>query len=446
MARLKHQVLLDSLLLFVPPVAVLVYLLMLLYRAGWLSATAVLWSASLVMVLTIVAIWWRGRPRAPSARLAARLVDERSGAKDHFLTLATIDPANQPAAFVARVREQAETFVDGVELKRDFPYRPKRSAYLWLGGSLVLAVLIHLLLPLVLPRTGVAAVADRLRQLARQMAADPALRALSKELEAVAARLEDPTLSEEQKGALAEQLEEKIREQQKLQQQTDDRNLLARASDALAGRDQQPGASGQEQREQQKGSGGIESNAPEEGRDGKQQSQGDGGDGKGKSSARLNQGQDQGGSATSNPKERGPEKSPSSAVKGETKNNQNQPDPNQRSDEPDKEKAAKNQGGSKEGAGKQQASDEPPPQGKSPVERFYKAGEGKEGLKGAGYVTVQLPEELVADTEGERRATKESRGRQRAQVPVSNVPLPAHVPNAPTEKQPLPIEYRGVIR
>jgi hypothetical protein len=29
---------------------------------------------------------------------------------------------------------------------------------------------------------------------------------------------------------------------------------------------------------------------------------------------------------------------------------------------------------------------------------------------------------------------------------VSNVPLPAHVPNAPAEKQQLPIEYRGVIR
>ena len=31
-------------------------------------------------------------------------------------------------------------------------------------------------------------------------------------------------------------------------------------------------------------------------------------------------------------------------------------------------------------------------------------------------------------------------------VPVSNVPLPAHVPDAPTEKQQLPLEYRGIIR
>jgi hypothetical protein len=31
-------------------------------------------------------------------------------------------------------------------------------------------------------------------------------------------------------------------------------------------------------------------------------------------------------------------------------------------------------------------------------------------------------------------------------VPVSNVPLPPYVPNAPSEKQQVPIEYRGMIR
>ncbi len=42
---------------------------------------------------------------------------------------------------------------------------------------------------------------------------------------------------------------------------------------------------------------------------------------------------------------------------------------------------------------------------------------------------------------------KESKGgKARTQVPVSNVPLPAHVPNAATEKQQVPIEYRGMIR
>jgi hypothetical protein len=43
----------------------------------------------------------------------------------------------------------------------------------------------------------------------------------------------------------------------------------------------------------------------------------------------------------------------------------------------------------------------------------------------------------VEDAKGNRVGTK---------VPVSNVPLPAHVPDAPTEKQHMPLEYRGMIR
>ena len=106
----------------------------------------------------------------------------------------------------------------------------------------------------------------------------------------------------------------------------------------------------------------------------------------------------------------------------------------------------KSQGGGKEGAGKEQASEQPPPSGAPPAERYYPAGEGKEGIKGARYVTVQLPEEII-DSKGESRTTRESKsGRRRSQVPVSNVPLPAHIPNAPTEKQQMPIEYRGMIR
>ena len=115
--------------------------------------------------------------------------------------------------------------------------------------------------------------------------------------------------------------------------------------------------------------------------------------------------------------------------------------------EQNNEKTGKNQGAAKEGAGKNQSSEEPP-QGAPPAERFYKAGEGKEGIKGAGYVTVQLPEDVVADSKAEGKPTKAggTGNRARPQVPVSNAPLPAHVPNAPTEKQQMPIEYRGIIR
>jgi hypothetical protein len=441
-ARLRHHVLWDALLLFVPPAAVLIYIVTTLVRGAWLSPLAAALAVSLIIGFGALAGYLRRRPLVPSTRLAAHLMDQRSGAKDHFLTLTTINPANEPEAFVTRLRQQSESFVDRVSLKRDFPYQLKHSAYWSLGGSVLAAILIHLLLPLALPGRAVAVVPDRLRELAKQMASHPDLRALAKELEAVATRLDDPNLSAEEKRALVQQLEQKIQERQKRPEQKDNGDLLARASSALTGQDQQQGTSGQQQKEQQKGAGGIQTNAPQEGRGENKQRQAGSGDGRGESSEQLNRGTDQGKSTTSNPKERGDEKSPLS----EANNDQNRPDPNQPGKDPEKEKTAKNQGGSKEGAGKEQASPEPP-QGSSPKDRFYKAGEGKEGLKGAGYVTVQLPEDLMADAKGESRATKDSRdSRPRSQVPVSNVPLPPHLPNAPTEKQPLPIEYRGIIR
>ena len=83
-----------------------------------------------------------------------------------------------------------------------------------------------------------------------------------------------------------------------------------------------------------------------------------------------------------------------------------------------KQKADKNQGGSKDGAGRNQASEEPP-QNVAPGERFYKNGEGKEGLKGARYVTVQLPEDVAAEVKGESMTGKESKGnRVGAKVPA----------------------------
>ena len=437
-ARLGHHALWDSLLMFVPPAAAMIYVIALFFRATWLSQNVAVLAAVFIVVLGALAVLLRRRPLIASVRSAARLVDLRSGAQDHFLTLATIDPATQPVSLIARLRRQAEWFRNRVDLKRDFPYRLKRSAYWSVGGSLVAAILIHLLLPLGVPGRDTGAGPERLRELARQMALKPELRELANELDAVAARLDDPKISAEEKHVLAQQIEKKIAEQQKNQEQKDNRDILAQAASALSQLEQQQASSGQQQGERQKGAGSIQTNAPQEGQGENKQTQAGGGEGHGDSNAQLSQGMDAGKS-----KQPGQDQNWS----GDAKNNQGQPEPNQPGTDPKKEKPGKTQGGLKEGAGQQQASAEPPPQVGPPAERFYKAGEGKEGLKGAGYVTVQLPEEVVADASGESRATKESKNnRIRTQVPVSNVPLPTHVPNAPTEKQPVPIEYRSIIR
>jgi len=54
---------------------------------------------------------------------------------------------------------------------------------------------------------------------------------------------------------------------------------------------------------------------------------------------------------------------------------------------------------------------------------------------------------VAADSKGEATGAKTSKGnRVGPKLPVSNVPLPAHVADAPTEKQQVPLEYREIIR
>ena len=442
--RLSRHALWDALLFFGPPAAAGIFIVALVLRAGWLTPIGALSATGVIAALAAVAVLLRRRPLLPNLRGAAGLVDQRSGAKDHFLTLTTIDPASQAAPFLARLRLQTEGFVHRVELARDFPYRFKGSAYWSLGVSLVAALLIYFLVPIPPAVPYRVSAQELVADLVQRMAAKPSLQALGQELQELAVKLDEPKAPPAEKQAAIEKMEQRIEDQQKKEQENESRNLLGEAASAINSLEkEQQAARGQGEQEQQKGGGGIQSNAPQDGEGQNKQNQ-SGGGGAGESSAKLGREEfDQGKSAQANPKEQGQEKNQT----GDTKNNQNQPDPNQPSNDPTKEKAGKAQGGSKEGAGKQQASEEPPPQGGSPAERFYKPGEGKEGLAGKGYVTVQLPEEMVADAKGESRTTKESKNaRARSQVPVSNAPLPAHVPNAPTEKQQVPIEYRGIIR
>jgi hypothetical protein len=149
----------------------------------------------------------------------------------------------------------------------------------------------------------------------------------------------------------------------------------------------------------------------------------------------------QGNAAQGDPKQQGKDKSPQN--QGEGKNNQ--PNPNESKQGTGREQKTTGGGGGQERSAKSQ-SDEIP-KGPPPAERFHKPGEeGRGGIKGAGYVTVQLPEEIAGEAPGQGTTKDAKPTKVRTKVPVSNVPLPAHVPDAPMEKQQLPLEYRGIIR
>src|SRR5918999_841240 len=127
--KLTYQVLWDALLIFLPPLAAILYFLVHFYLHGWLSLSSAALLGFLALGVCAVAIVVRYRPNVPSRRAAARLIDDRAGAQDRFLTLATLQPSPAAASLLARLRLEAAGLQSRIALKREFPYKIKRPVY-----------------------------------------------------------------------------------------------------------------------------------------------------------------------------------------------------------------------------------------------------------------------------------------------------------------------------
>ena len=172
--QLRDHVLWDSLLIYSPPLLAVLYLIADLYRAAWISPIPVLLLASGVIVIGLVAVILRFRPRVPSLPVVAGLVDDKAEAKDRFVTLTTVNSSQSSEIMLGRLRREAMGLLHRIEIRRDFPYRPKRSFYWSMTGSVVVIVLFHLLFNSTLTKSGVSP-QQRIRELAEQMARTPAI-------------------------------------------------------------------------------------------------------------------------------------------------------------------------------------------------------------------------------------------------------------------------------
>ena len=441
--RLRHHALWDLVLLYLPPAIVAIYCVTDLYRRGWIIESAFVVTVLAAAALTLVVGMYYYRRALPSVRFAARLIDARAGAKDRFTTLSTIEPLACSPSLVGRLRAEATGILRRVRLKNDFPYNLKRSFYLSLLGSLIFASLFHLLLPFAESRFDPRAVPARLREIAAKMEQRPQMAALAQALQKLAAKMEDPHTPAQEKQAAVQELKRKIEQEQNKEQTKDNRDLLGQAASTVKGAEQQSGNGQQQQKDQNGGGGGIQSNLPQEGQGQGKSNTGSGGDTKGEVTAQLSKDTQQGKTAQGDLKEQGREKTPQKAGEGKG----DRPDPNQADRNQGQDLSGKNQEDREDKLGKNKQSEDIP-RGAPPAERFSRPGEqGNERIKGGRYVTVQLPEEVAADSKGETSGAKDSKSnRVGAKLPVSNVPLPAHVPDAPTEKQQVPLEYRDLIR
>jgi hypothetical protein len=436
--HLRNHVVWDALLTFSPPVLALLYLLAVVYRGAWIPALPLLLLALAVIVTGLLAVILRIRPRVLSMPAAARLVDDKAEAKDRFITLATVELSPSSEAMLARLRREAMGMLSRVEIRRDFPYQLKRPFYWSTIGSLAVILLFHLLVNSSLTKSGVLP-QQRIRDLAEQMTHRPPLAEIARGLKSLADKLDNLQVASEEKQSLIDEMQEQIERQQDREHDQDNQNLLSDASSTLKSLEQETG--GGSQQEQKKDGDGVQSNASQEDQGEGKTSQGGGGDSKGELSAQLNPEMKDGKSAQGDPQGKGQEKN-----LGDQKEQKAD-----RSDPSNPEKTTDESAGkmkqNSEGRSGKNRSEEMPKDG-PPAERYRQPGEqGPDGIKGAKYVTVQLPEEIVADSSGTTTSSKDGKEiRNRPKLPISNVPLPAHVPEAPAEKQRMPLEYRDLIR
>jgi len=436
--HLRNHVVSDSLLTFSPPVLAVLYLLSVVYREAWIPALPLLLLALAVIVIGLLAVILGIRPRVLSMPAAARLVDDKAEAKDRFVTLATVELSPSSEAMLARLRREAMGMLSRVEIRRDFPYQLKRPFYWSTIGSLAVILLFHLLVNSSFTKSGVSP-QQRIRDLAEQMTHRPPLAEIARGLQSLADKLDNLQVASEEKQSLIDEMQEQIERQQDREHDQDNQNLLSDASSTLKSLEQETG--GGSQQEQKKDGGGVQSSASQEGQGEGKTSQGGGGDSKGELSAQLSPEMKDGKSAQGDHQGKGQEKN----LGDQKEQKADQSDPSNPENTTD-ESAGKMKQNSEGRSGKNR-SEEMPKDG-PPAERYRQPGEqGPDGIKGAKYVTVQLPEEIVADSSGTTTSSKDGKEiRNRPKLPISNVPLPAHVPEAPAEKQRMPLEYRDLIR
>ncbi len=432
--RLKKHALWDLLLVLCPPFFAFSYMAFYLHRAAWIGQGALLFAGMAWIGAAVLLGALRFSSPTSTTPLAARFIDEKADAKERFLTLATLVPSHSPSSLFARLRQEAAALLDRVDLSRDFPYRVKRSFVASFIVSLAVILLLHLVLLMGALFAPQESPSKELALLAEKLAQTPRLQSLARSLKSLAERLEKDKLSDAEKRTVVQELLKEIEKQLQTNPQDGEskKDLLSQAGNALQKLEQ-----GEGKEQEQKGGGGIKTNLPDEsaGKGGKQSK----GSGEGnQSNSRLTEsGEPKGGkSAQGETKESGVGQGDKG--KGEDRDDRLK-------DEKQKGKESETAKSDQEGKGSKNTSEEIP-RGAPPADRFAKPGEqGEGGIKGARFVTVELPEAEAERSSGEGRSGK--RKAVQPKVPVSNVPLrPADFPEASAEKQPLPLEYRGLIR
>lgn len=469
--RLVRQRRINICGLYLPPLVATLILGNVLARTFSLSPV-------LVFLPTLVLMFWMGLAfrragKAVETVTVAALLDEKTESQERFLTLATVLPADTTLPFVTLLRHQTEEKTTTFSPQRAFPFALDRRVFLTVFAS-ALTLFTLFLLPLESaivtsrdsaqpePQHEVEKLADFARSLMRE-GNTPQEKIAGAQLLALAEQLKDPTMTPQEKQRLIEETKKQLelplpqilpfqldlfaskgnqgkgdqgtQAQQNGTQQDKNKNnsdptqtprQSAAGNTQQQEQQEQPGSQqgdkkSEEQKPQESG-GGIKFNQP------KPEQQGE---------KREQSGQD----ATGEQQKSDSKQSPDSRAQGTDPNRpggQDGPGQAPRKQGPNPQPTPQQPGQAQKGSGSTV--------GGSPGERFLKPGEQAGGFltKDARFVKVRIPFGIAPQGKGENLT--ENGDQAQPKTPYSNAPLKEAPPDQVQLKQPVPLEYRTILK
>lgn len=475
-ARLVRQRRMNICGLYLPPLAAMLILGTALVRTFSLSP------ALISLPVLALGCWMGFALRRAGKTLAdvtvATLLDEKTDRQERFLTLATIPPAEGSLPFVTLLQRQTEEKTIAFSPQRAFPFTLDRRVFLTVFAS-ALSLLILFLLPLesaIVPPPSPAAPSaqthqelETLANVARALMRDgktPQEKTAGAQLLALAEQLRDPTIPPEEKQKLIEETKQRLELPlpQILPFQLD---LFASKGDK--GEGDQGNQSRQEGKRQDKNNKDNKSTDPAQtpsqsaaGNAQQQEQKEQSGSQQGDKKSDQQQPKESGAGIKSNqskPEQRGEKREQS----GQGDSGDQQKGDQQQSPDNHTQGKDPNQPGGQDGPGqdprKQGPIPQPDPQqpgqeqkgagttvGGALGERFLKPGEQPGGFltKNARFVKVRIPFGTAPQEEGENLT--ENTDRTQPKTPYSNAPLKEASPDQAQVKQPVPLEYRTILK
>ena len=427
----------------------------------------------IVVPLFVLIVWlWlvaRRVHQSVEQEMAAILIDEKTDSKDRFLTFSTTLQTQTASPLFQVLRRQIEEKALIFQLDRDVPFVLDRRVLLSFVGSALCILALIVLQPLFSPTGGSEAAVstssgaqkeiEQLEDAARVLArkgAPPQEQAVGEQLLALAEKLKDPTLSQEEKRRLVEETQQKLQlsmpqllpfdlkifaNDHKNDTDQGDQNDKSQKDGKSSGKSDQPaeqgkGASSSGSTDQQQG---PQNNQQSDSKNQPQPKEGGGG-------IKFNQPQQQ----TGEKKER------SGQEPGEQQQSAQNQTPNSQTPGSDP-----NRPGGQDGTRQDQTKDGQTPNPQQPGqgeggkgsnisggrgERFTQPGEQPGGFltKDARFVKVRIP--MGSEPQGKGDTLADNYDPAQPKTPYSNAPLKDTPPDGIQPQQPIPLEYRAILK